>query len=76
MVNSLFKIFEAGLSIWDDAQSKKYLKAVLDLKEKRQKELDKKNPCNNYVDFLERSLSNLAELASIEIARSKTKDMH
>ena len=75
MIDSLVKIFEAGLSIWQSKQSKKYMEAVLDLKEKRQKELDKDDPDYNKCDYYERSLCNLAELASTEIKRQAVKDM-
>ena len=75
LIDSFLKIFEAGLSIWETAQSRKYMEAVLDLKQKRQKELDKENPDYNKCDYYERCLYNLAELCSTQIKRSKTKDM-
>tara|TARA_Y100001938_G_scaffold88537_1_gene121368 strand:- start:567 stop:794 length:228 start_codon:yes stop_codon:yes gene_type:complete len=75
MLDSLINIFEAGLSLWDTAQSRKYQVAVLDLKLKRAKELDKENPNYNYTDRLERELFYLANLAATEIKRSKTKDL-
>ena len=75
MLDSLINIFEAGLSLWDTAQSRKYQVAVLDLKRKRDKELDKENPNYNYTDRLERELFYLANLAATEIKRSKTKDL-
>tara|TARA_Y100001937_G_scaffold13127_1_gene17134 strand:+ start:2909 stop:3148 length:240 start_codon:yes stop_codon:yes gene_type:complete len=75
MIESLLKIFEAGLSIWQTAQSRKYQKAVLDLKEKRAKELEKEHPDHNIVDRCERELCWLAELASTEIKGQAFKDL-
>ena len=75
MINSLLKIFEAGLSIWQNAQSKKYQEAVLDLKQKRAKELEKENPDHNLVDRYERELCWLADLASTEIKGQAFKDL-
>ena len=75
MLDSLINIFEAGLSLWDTAQSRKYQVAVLDLKQKRAKELEKENPNWNYTDRIERELYYLANLAASEIKRSKTEDL-
>lgn len=75
MIEPLIKIFEAGLSIWNTSQSRKYQKAVLDLKEKRAKELDKDNPDYNITDMCERQLCFLAELASTEIKGQAFKDL-
>jgi hypothetical protein len=75
MIDSLVKIFEAGLSIWATAQSRKYQKAVLDLKIKRAKELEKTNPDYNFVDRCERELCWLADLASTEIKGQAFKDL-
>ncbi len=76
MIESLLKIFEAGLSIWETAQSRKYQKAVLDLKQRRADELEKDKPDHNVIDRCERELCWLAELASTEITRQKVKDLH
>ena len=75
MFESLLKIFEAGLSIWDTAQSRKYKKSVLDLKQKRAKELEKEYPCYNSIDKWERQLLFLSELFCSEIKGQKTKDL-
>ncbi len=75
MFESLLKIFEAGLSIWDTAQSRKYKKSVLDLKQKRAKELEKEFPDHNIVDKCERQLQWLAELFATEVKGQKTKDL-
>ena len=75
MFESLLKIFEAGLSIWDTAQSRKYKKSVLDLKLKRAKELEKEYPCYNSIDKWERQLLFLSELFCSEIKGQKTKDL-
>ncbi len=75
MFESLLKIFEAGLSIWDTAQSRKYKKSVLDLKRKRAKELEKEFPDYDVVDKCERQLQWLAELFASEIKGQKTKDL-
>lgn len=75
MFESLLKIFEAGLSIWDTAQSRKYKKSVLDLKRKRAKELEKEFPDYDFVDKCERQLQWLAELFASEIKGQKTKDL-
>ena len=75
MLDSLINIFEAGLSLWDTAQARKYQVAVLDLKQKRAKELEKENPNYNFTDRIERELYYLANLAATQIKRSKTEDM-
>ena len=75
MFESLLKIFEAGLSIWDTAQSRKYKESVLDLKLKRAKELEKEFPCYNSIDKWERQLLFLSELFCSEIKGQKTKDL-
>lgn len=75
MFDTLLDIFEAGLSIWETRQSRKYQVAVLDLKRKRAKELDKEKPDYNLVDRYERDLFYLARLASAEIRGQKTKDL-
>lgn len=75
MIESLINIFEAGLSLWDTAQSRKYMVAVLDLKQKRARELEKENPNWNYTDRIERELFYLADLASVEIKRQEAKNL-
>ena len=75
MFESLLKIFEAGLSIWATAQSRKYKKSVLDLKQKRAKELEKESPDYNVVDKCERQLQWLAELFAAEVKGQTPKDM-
>ena len=75
MIDSLLKIFEAGLSIWQTAQSTKYQKAVLDLKQQRAKELEKDNPDHNLIDRCERELCWLADLAATEIKGQAFKDL-
>lgn len=76
MIESLLKIFEAGLSIWETAQSRKYQKAVLDLKRRRANELRKDRPDHNVIDHCEHELCILAELVSNEITGQKIKDLH
>ena len=75
MFESLLNVFEAGLSIWGTAQSRKYKKAVLDLKEKRAKELEKENPDYNVVDKCERQLQWLSQLFCSELKGQKVENL-
>ena len=75
MFQSMLRILEAGLSIWETAQSRKYRKAVLDLKEKRAKELEKEHPDFDVVDKCERQLQWLGELFATEIKGQAFKDL-
>lgn len=75
MIETLLDIFEAGLSIWETSQSRKYQEAVLDLKQKRANELDKETPDLNLVDRYERDLFYLARLASAQIRGQKAEDL-
>lgn len=75
MIRELINIFEAGLSLWDTKQSRKYREAVLDLKKKRADELEKQTPDLNLVDRYERQLLWMADLAATEIRGQKTKDL-
>ena len=75
MINSLLNIFEVSLRLWKTKQSRKYQEAVLDLKTKRAKELEKDNPDHNIVDRCGRELCWLADLASTEIKGQAFKDL-
>tara|TARA_Y100001937_G_scaffold70639_1_gene96143 strand:- start:2680 stop:2916 length:237 start_codon:yes stop_codon:yes gene_type:complete len=75
MFQSMLRILEAGLSIWETAQSRKYRKAVLDLKEKRAKELEKEHPDFDVVDKCERQLQWLGELFATEAKGQAFKDL-
>lgn len=75
MFQSMLRILEAGLSIWETAQSRKYKKAVLDLKEKRAKELEKEHPDFDVVDKCERQLQWLGELFAAEAKGQAFKDL-
>ena len=76
MIDSLLKITEAALSIWDSKRKTKYLEAVFDLKEKIANEKLKDSKRDDAaIDYWERQLFLLADLCATEIKRSQTKDM-
>ena len=75
MFESLLKILEAGLSIWDTAQSRKYRKQVLQLKLKRSRELEKENPDYNLVDSIEQQLQFTGELFAAQAKGQAFKDL-
>ena len=75
-VETILKVLEAGLSIWQSAQSTKYQKAILDLKRKRDDELNKGDKMDHaYLDKLERDIMWLSELFSSEVKSEAFKNM-
>lgn len=75
-VETILKVLEAGLSIWKNAQSTKYQKAILDLKRKRDDELNKGDKMDHaYLDKLERDIMWLSELFSSEVKSEAFKNL-
>lgn len=70
-IETLLKVLEAGLQLWNTRQSRKYQESIIDLKKKRDDELNKGDEMDHaYLDKLERDIMFLSNLFATE-ARSE-----
>lgn len=75
-IETILKVLEAGLSIWQNTQATKYQKAILDLKQRRDDELNKGELADDaYLDKLERDILWLSNLFSTEVKSEAFKNL-
>lgn len=75
-IDTLLKVLEAGLNLWNTRQSRKYQEAIIDLKKKRDDELNKGDTMDHaYIDKLERDIMYLSELFSTEVRSEAFKNL-
>lgn len=71
-IETLLRVLEAGLKLWNTRQGRKYQESIMDLKKKRDDELNKGDEMDHaYLDKLERDIMYLSNLFAAEI-RSET----
>ena len=71
-IETLLRVLDAGLQLWNTRQSRKYQESIMDLKKKRDDELNKGDKMDHaYLDKLERDIMFLSNLFATEI-RSET----
>ena len=71
-IETLLRVLDAGLQLWNTRQSRKYQESIIDLKKKRDDELNKGDKMDHaYLDKLERDIMFLSNLFATEI-RSET----
>lgn len=75
-IETILKVLEAGLSIWQHSQSTKYQKAILDLKKRMDDELNKGDKADDaYLHKLERDLLWLSDLFATEVRSEAFKNL-
>ena len=71
-IETLLRVLDAGLQLWNTRQSRKYQESIMDLKKKRDDELNKGDEMDDaYLHKLERDILYLSNLFATEI-RSET----
>ena len=71
-IETLLRVLDAGLQLWNTRQSRKYQESIMDLRKKRDDELNKGDKMDHaYLDKLERDIMFLSNLFATEI-RSET----
>lgn len=75
-IETLLKVLEAGLKLWNTRQSRKYQESIMDLKKKRDDELNKGDEMDHaYLDKLERDIMFLSNLFATEIRSEAFKNL-
>jgi len=75
-IETLLKVLEAGLQLWNTKQSRKYQESIMDLKKRRDDELNKGDEMDHaYLDKLERDIMFLSNLFSTEIKSEAFKNL-
>ena len=75
-IETLLKVLEAGLQLWNTKQSRKYQESIMDLKKRRDDELNKGDEMDHaYLDKLERDIMFLSNLFSTEIKSEALKNL-
>lgn len=70
MIESIFKILESALGIWQNENSTKYLKRLYKLQKEYDDENDKDIPNRNILDRTERDILRLSNLVATQIKGS------
>ena len=75
-IDTLLKVLEAGLTLWNTRQSRKYQESILDLKKKRDDELNKGDKMDDsYLHKLERDILFLSDLFATEVRSEAFKNL-
>lgn len=75
MIESVFKLLGAGLSIWDNKERTKYQRKFMKLKEDYYDESNKDRPDHAVLDNLEWKLQLLSKTFATSVEKSQTTDM-
>lgn len=75
MIESVLKILEAGLSLWESTEKRKYVDAIIKLKKEYYEEIKNPKPDNAILDYIEFRLQLLGNSFASQIAGSKVDNM-
>ncbi|QDP68082.1 MAG: hypothetical protein Unbinned5081contig1003_14 [Prokaryotic dsDNA virus sp.] len=76
MIESVFKLLEAGLTLWNTKESKQYLKEVINLKKEFYEEFnkDERNRSNAVLDNIKHQLRIIEEGFTSQVGITHTRD--
>tara|TARA_R100001086_G_C11848201_1_gene260856 strand:- start:9472 stop:9705 length:234 start_codon:yes stop_codon:yes gene_type:complete len=76
VIESVFKLLEAGLTLWNTKESKQYLKEVINLKKEFYEEFnkDERNRSNAVLDNIKHQLRIIEEGFTSQVGITHTRD--